>query len=108
MGLGFRLEITLQCKEEKPGWNKWLIVLEASGGYPIKISKHTTLLQLTKINNYECQLTLITKFHEPVDNDKYKEISKRKKYILLCIKDYFENFYCPNSNENDIDFKIDN
>ena len=102
------LDLTLKFKDEKPGWNKWLIVLEASGGYPIKISKHTTLLQLTKINNYECQLTLITKFHEPVNNDIYKEISNRKKYILLCIKDYFENFYCPNSNENDIDFKIDN
>jgi hypothetical protein len=95
---GFRkFDITLKCKEDKPGWNKWLIVCEASGGYQKKIPKHTILFQLTKINDYECQLSLLTKFHEPIDNDEFKEISNRKKYLLLSIKDFFENFYCPNS-----------
>ena len=96
-----KFDITLKCKEDKPGWNKWLIVCEASGGYPKKISRHTILFQLTKINNNECQLTLLTKFHEPIDNDEFKELSNRKKYLLLSVKDFFENFYCPNSsNEN--------
>lgn len=96
-----KLDITLKCKEDKPGWNKWLIVLVASGGYPKKIPKHTILFQLTKINNNECQLSLLTKFHEPINNEEFKELSNRKKYLLLSIKDYFENFYCPNtSNEN--------
>jgi hypothetical protein len=83
------LEITLQCKEEKPGWNKWLFVLLIS--YP----KHTVLFQLTKINNLECQLTLISKFHEPISTEEFREISKRKKYILLSLKDYFDNFHSP-------------
>jgi hypothetical protein len=96
-----KLDITLKCKEDKPGWNKWLIVFVASGGYPKKIPKHTIIFQLTKINNNECQLSLLTKFHEPIDNEEFKELSNRKKYLLLSVKDYFENFYCPNtSNEN--------
>ena len=88
-------DMTLKAKEEKPGWNKWLIVCESSGGFPKKIPRHTVLLQLTKINNNECQLTLITKFHEPIDNESYKKLSDKKKYVLLSVKDYFENFYCP-------------
>ena len=94
-------DFTLKCKEQKSGWNKWLFVCEVSGGSPKKIARHTVLFQLTKINNYECQLTLITKFHEPIDNNEFKELSNRKKYLLLSVKDYFENFYCPNiSDEN--------
>jgi len=91
------LDITLLFREETKNWNKWQIIIEASGGYPMKIPRHTLLLQLTKINNNECQLTLLTKFHEPIDNDIFKELSNRKKYIILCLKDYFENFYSPSS-----------
>ena len=83
------LDITLQYKEEKPGWNKWLFVLL------ISCPKHTVLFQLTKINNSECQLTLISKFHESISTEEFKEISKRKKYILLSLKDYFDNFHSP-------------
>lgn len=49
------INIILRLKDEKPEWNKWLIVFEASGGFPKKIPRHTALLQLTKVNNYECQ-----------------------------------------------------
>lgn len=90
-------DIVLKCKEEKPGWNKWMVVVEVSGGHPKKIPKHIVLLQLTKINNNECQLTLLTKFYEPIDNSEFKELSSRKKYLLNSVKDYFENFYSPNS-----------
>ena len=90
-----KLDFTLKCREEKPGWNKWLIVCEASGGQPVKIPKHTVVLQLTKINEYECQLTLLTKYHESIDNNEFKELSNRKKYIILSVKEYFEKFYCP-------------
>lgn len=89
------VDITLKCKEERPGWNKWLIILEVSGGQPIKIPRHSILFQLTKINNSECQLSLLTKFHEPIDNEEYKELTKKKKYLLISIKDFFENFYSP-------------
>ena len=92
-------DFTVLFREEKKNWNKWQILIEASGGYPKMIPKHTLLLQLTKINDNECQLTLLTKFHEPIDNEEFKELSNRKKYIILCLKDYFDNFYTPSSVE---------
>lgn len=92
-------DIILKCKEEKKGWNKWIVASEVSGGYPKKVPSHIILLQLTKINNNESQLTLLTKFQEPIDHNEFIEISKRKKYILNSIKDYFENFYSPNSSK---------
>ena len=91
-----KVDITLKCREEKPGWNKWLIVYEVSGGNPIKMPKHIILFQLTKISNSVCQLTLFTKFYEPIDTKEFKEIVKRQKYLLISIKDYFDNFYTPN------------
>lgn len=90
------LNITLQNKENRKGWNKWLFVCLISSIIPKKIPKHTMLIQLTKINEEECQLSCATKFHESVDTNKFKEISKSKKYLLLSIKDYFDNFYTPN------------
>ena len=92
-----KFDITLKCRYDNPGWNKWLIICEISGGYPTKVSEHISMLQLTKINDDECQLSLLTKYHDPIDNKKFKIISDRKKYLLLSIKDYFENFFCPNS-----------
>jgi hypothetical protein len=91
-----KIDITLKCKDEKPGWHKWLIVCEVSGGNPIKMPRHIILFQLTKISNSKCQLTLLTKFHEPIATKEFKEIVKRQKYLLLSIKDYFDNFYAPN------------
>ena len=58
--------------------------------------KHIILFQLTKISNSTCQLTLLTKFHEPIGTEEFKEIVKRQKYLLLSIKDYFDHFYAPN------------
>ena len=60
------------------------------------MSKHIILFQLTKISKNESQLTLLTKFHEPIPTNEFKEIAKRQKYLLLSIKDYFDNFYAPN------------
>jgi hypothetical protein len=91
-----KFDITIKCKEEKPGWNKWLIVCEVSGGNPIKMPRHIVLFQLTKISNNKCQLTLLTKYNEPIGNEEFKENAKKKKYLLLSIKDYFDNFYAPN------------
>ena len=91
-----KFDITLKCKEEKPGLNKWLIVCEVSGGNPVKMPKHINLFQLTKISNSACQLTLITKFHEPIGTEELKENNKKKKYLLLSIQDYFDNFYATN------------
>jgi len=92
-----KFNMTLKCKDEKPGWNKWLIVCEISGGNPVKMPKHIILFQVTKINNNESQLTLLTKFHEPIPTKEFKEIVKKQKYLVLSIKDYFDNFYAPNT-----------
>ena len=92
-----KFDITLKCKDEKPGWNKWLIVCEISGENPVKMPKHIILFQVTKISINQCQLTLLTKFHEPIATKEFKEITKKQKYLLLSIKDYFDNFYAPNS-----------
>ena len=87
--------IYLKIKETKEGWNKWRIVCEISGKEPGKIPRHTVLFQLTKINEEECQLAFITKYHEPINNEEFEELSYRKKYVLISIKDYFENFFSP-------------
>ena len=92
-----KFDITLKCKEEKPGWNKWLVVCEISGGNPDKLPKHIILFQLTKISNNESQLTLLTKYFEPIETTEFKKITDKKKYLLLCIKDYFDNFYTPSN-----------
>ena len=93
----YTFNITLEYKEDRKGWNKWLFVLLISSEIPHQHPKHTVLLQLTKINEEECQLTFMSKFHEPIDTRKFQDISKRKKYLLLSIKDYFDNFYSPSN-----------
>ena len=89
------IDITLQHKDERKGWNKWLFVLLISYGVSSKQPKQTILIQLTKINKEECQISFISKFHDSIDTKKFKEMAKRKKYILLSLKDYFDNFYSP-------------
>jgi hypothetical protein len=89
------LDITLKFKENNPGWNKWVFVLIISCDDKKKHPKKTVLFQLTKINKLECQMTLISKFHESISTEEFREISKRKKYLLLSLKDYFDNFHSP-------------
>ena len=88
-------ELILKYKEENPGWNKWLIVLELSAISPTKIPRHTVAIQLIKISDKKCQLSLFTKFLESIDNQEYEKYSDKKKYLLNSFKDYFDNFYSP-------------
>ena len=90
-------DIILRCKEIVPGWNKWVIVLEIFGGEPKKVPKHTSLFQLTKINNEECQLIMLTKYHEPISCQDFHEYTMKKKYLIMSLKDYFDKFYSPES-----------
>ena len=66
-------DIILKCRETNPDWNKWLLVIDIFGGKPKKIPRHTSLFQLTKINNNECQLIMLTKYNEPVDYQEFQE-----------------------------------
>ena len=90
--------ITLQHFDERKGWNKWVFVITISKGDPKKQPEQTIFVQLTKINKSECQLSFISKFHISIETKKFKTICERKKYILLSLKDYFDNFYSPGVN----------
>ena len=90
-----KFNVILRCRETNPGWNKWMIAIEVSGGEPKKIPKHYSLLQLTKINNDECQLIFLTEFLEPINSQQFNEYTTNKKYLIMSVKDFFENFYSP-------------
>jgi hypothetical protein len=94
-GRNYEIDITLEYKDERPCWNKWLFVLLISGGVPKKHPKHTVIIELTKISEEECQLIFVSKFHESIDTKTFQDISRRKKYLLFSLKDYFDNFYSP-------------
>ena len=84
----------LCCKEEKPGWNKWLLICDISR----KNVKETSLLiQLTKINNNLCQLTYINKLYKAIKSTEFREVSAKIKYTIISIKDYFDNFFSHNN-----------
>ena len=91
------ISISLEYRENRPGWNKWIFVILISSENPKKVPKHTIVFQLTKINEDECQLTFLSKFHQSIDTNKFRQISNKKKYLLLSLKDYFDNFYSPNN-----------
>ena len=94
------LEIKLDLKEEKRGWNKWIFGYSILGGKPFKILRQSVYVQLTKINKAEAQLSVFTKIYDPVNNDVFKQLSQKKKYVIYSLKDYFENFYSPKEENN--------
>ena len=85
-------DIALKYKEEKPKWNKWMLVYDVYSKSS-QNANYTVVIQLTKINDNESQLVFIIKFFELVSNQQFKEITDKQKYLLFSIKDYFENFY---------------
>ena len=101
-GIAGCLEIKLDLKEEKEGWNKWIFGYSILGGQPFKVPKQSVFVQLTKINKIETQLSVFTKIHDPINNDCFKNLSHNKKYVIYSLKDYFENFYSPKEENNDI------
>ena len=94
------LEIKLDLKEEKRGWNKWIFGYSILGGKPFKILRQSVYVQLTKINKAETQLSVFTKIYDAISNDIFKQLSHKKKYVIYSLKDYFENFYSPKEENN--------
>ena len=78
----------LNYKEEKPGWNKWIIICNYYKANPIE-KEGNILFQLAKINNNLSQLTIIGKYNKPKTADETKEIKEKTKYAIISIKDYF-------------------
>ena len=95
------LEIKLDSKENKPNWNEWSFSYSIIGGEPFRIAKQTVFVQLIKINKYETQLSVFTKIYQKITMQMLKNLSEKKKYVILSLKDYFENFSTPQNLIND-------
>ena len=93
------LELKLDLKENKKGWNDWVYGYSILGGGPFRTAKQSFFVKLTKINKQETQLCLFTKIYETIPLEMCKFLSQQKKYVISSIKDYFENF---SSFQNDI------
>ena len=89
-----KFDIYLIIKDERPVWNKCIIVLEI---YCEKTLNHSLLFQLTKIYNDECQFSIISKFHEPLKTKNLRKLQRREKYLILSLKDFSNNFYSSDS-----------
>ena len=97
-GKDLELLIKLNERNEKPGWNKWVVVFSAYENGKQKKHLQSVIIQLTKVSENIHQLCVITKFNKPCSCELFKELSQSKKYMLASLKDYFENFYSPVSN----------
>ena len=97
------LEIKLDLKEQKEEWNKWVFGYSILGGGPFKVIRQAVMVQLTRINKYETQLSVFTKILESINMKMLKQLSEKKKYVIASLKDYFENFSTP---QNDVDNEL--
>lgn len=81
------------------GWNKWLLVYKTNdkSNFPDQYAA----VELIQLDENECYLALINKVLSDIDSEDLKDISERKKYIINELKNYFENFYCPNKDKEE-------
>ena len=86
-----KLNIKILVKNKNEKWNKWIYVLQIMKG-DNKNPMQKLIVELTKINQSDCQLILLTKFDECTNNVYIQKISEEKKYIIKSIKDYLENY----------------
>ena len=110
VGQNFDVKVNIKEKESmisvklelvrKAMGNKWIFCYTILGGKPFEILKQSLFVQLTRINNNETQLSIFTRIYENINGDMIKYLSKKKKYVLLSLKDYFKNFYSPNNMDN--------
>jgi len=93
------LNIKLDLNEKKNGLNKWAFGYSILGGLPFKVVKQSIIVQLTKINKYETQLSIFTKIYDSISMKLFQRLSQKKKYVISSFKDYFENFSTPQDND---------
>ena len=94
------LEIKLDLKENKIGYNDWAFGYSILGGEPFKTAKQTFFVKLTRINKHETQLCIFTRIYDKIPMEMCKCLSQQKKYVISSIKDYFENFSAFNDNND--------
>ena len=75
----------------RPNWNKWILVFDVFGGEP-SVPYQTCMINITKINYEECQISNLHDFKEPATMEYMKYLSDTKKYIIASVKDYLENY----------------
>ena len=80
-----KIYIKVIVLDKKENWNKWIYIIQILGGEKI-------LLELTKINQTDCQLLFLNKFDEPISNEIIQKLCEQKKYVIKSIKDYLENY----------------
>ena len=80
------LEIKLDLKEKKVGWNEWVFGYSILGGGPFKTAKQTFYVKLTKINKSETQLCMFTKIYEKIPIEMCKILSQQKNMLFLLLK----------------------
>lgn len=71
--------------------NKWLIKLSCFGG-TMKSPIHEVTVNIIRINQEEIYISLFHEFKEPVTQQKIKQLSQRKRYVLENLKDFIENY----------------
>ncbi len=86
-----KIYIKVLVMDKKENWNKWIYIIQILGGEP-KIPIQKILLELTKINQTDCQLLFLNKFDEPISNEIIQKLCEQKKYVIKSIKDYLENY----------------
>ena len=86
-----KIYIKVLVMDKKENWNKWIYIIQILGGEP-KIPMQKILLELTKINQTDCQLLFLNKFDEPISNEIIQKLCEQKKYVIKSIKDYLENY----------------
>ncbi len=89
------IEVKMDLLRKKIG-NKWVFCYTILGGKPFEILKQSLFVQLTKINCKETQLSIFTNIYENISSEMVAFLSKKKRYVLFSLKDYFMNFFTPN------------
>ena len=88
--------LELEYKEERKGWNKWLIICNFFKKNSDS-KEGIVIIQLTKISDNLCQLTIIQKNLKAKTAEEFRKISDEFKYIIISMKDYFDNFFFHNN-----------
>jgi len=86
------LKIKFDLYEEKSVWNKWRYCYSILEGKPFEVLKQSLLVQLTKINKNETQLSIFTQIHGNATKQMMKHLSEKKVYVISSFQDFFQNF----------------
>ena len=85
-GKPFENEIILKFKDERPGWNKWIISLLISNAIPKIYPNQLITLELTKITEEKCQLIFFLNFMIQLILKDLKKFLKERNMSFIRLK----------------------